>query len=92
MRVGGHAVNYHQSYHTLHHPYQVVSRVDRPHHVQPLIIIIINQHHHTPHHPHQVVRRVDRPRPLKLSAANRLSALELSSVEDVVVLMENVCR
>ena len=40
----------------------------------------------------QVVRRVDRPRPLKLSAANRLSALELSSVEDVVVLMENVCR
>ena len=33
----------------------------------------------------QVVRRVDRPRPLKLSAANRLSALELSSVEDVVV-------
>ena len=35
---------------------------------------------------------MDRPRPLKLSAANRLSALELSSVEDVVVLMENVCR
>jgi len=42
--------------------------------------------------PTKVVRRVDRPRPLKLSAANRLSALELSSVEDVVVLMENVCR
>jgi len=39
----------------------------------------------------KVVRRVDRPRPLKLSAANRLSALELSSVEDVVVMMENVC-
>ena len=43
-------------------------------------------------HELQVVRRVDRPRPLKLSAANRLSALELSSVEDVVVMMENVCR
>lgn len=35
---------------------------------------------------------MDRPRPLKLSAANRQSALELSSVEDAVVMIENVCR
>jgi len=42
----------------------------------------------------KVLRRVDRPRPLKLGqqATNRLSAIELSSVEDVVVLMENVGR
>jgi len=44
--------------------------------------------------PGKVLRRVDRPRPLKIGqqATNRLSAIELSSVEDVVVLMENVGR
>jgi len=40
----------------------------------------------------KVVRRLDRPRPLKFGSTNRLSAIELSSVEDVVVMMENVCR
>eukprot|EP00092_Neocalanus_flemingeri_P003567 GFUD01003825.1.p1 GENE.GFUD01003825.1~~GFUD01003825.1.p1 ORF type:complete len:477 (+),score=119.21 GFUD01003825.1:72-1502(+) len=39
------------------------------------------------------LRRPNRPRPLKLGTQNnRLSAIELSSVEDIIVLMENVCR
>jgi len=39
------------------------------------------------------LKRPDRPRPLKLGTQNnRLSAIELSSVEDIIVLMENVCR
>lgn len=39
------------------------------------------------------LKRPDRPRPLKLgNQNNRLSAIELSSVEDIIVLMENVCR
>lgn len=42
--------------------------------------------------PNKVIRRLDRPRPLKFGSTNRLSAIELSSVEDVVVMMENVSR
>jgi len=39
------------------------------------------------------LKRPDRPRPLKLATQNnRLSAIELSSVEDIIVLMENICR
>ena len=39
----------------------------------------------------RIVRKVERPRPLKL-ANNRLSQLELSGVEDIMVLMESVHR
>jgi len=42
--------------------------------------------------PSKVIRRLDRPRPLKFGSTHRLSAVELSSVEDVVVMMENVSR
>jgi len=41
----------------------------------------------------KTLKRPDRPRPLKLGTQNnRLSAIELSSVEDIIVLMENICR
>ena len=39
----------------------------------------------------RIGRKVERPRPLKL-ANNRLSQLELSGVEDIMVLMESVHR
>lgn len=41
----------------------------------------------------RALKKVEKPRPLKLgSSSNRLSLVELSSVEDIVVLMENVQR